>query len=103
MENKPNTSLIRTAIYCFKYSLIIGTLIFLSYYISGINGIEVIGFFYLCAAVVINCIVLLILLLSLISATTNRSEIVKAMGLLLVNIPIAFLYFWVVTAFPHIF
>ena len=103
MENKPNNIFIKIAKGCFVYSLIIGTLIFLSYCISGDNQIAIIGFFYLHAAVVINITMLFILLLLLITEITNRLEFVKAIGLLLVNIPIAFFYLWVVSEFPQLF
>lgn len=92
-----NRKAIRTAIFSFKYSLIIGTLLFLSYFVFKEGQILLLGLGYIGIAVIINLIVLFILLINLITATENRSEILKAMCLLLLNIPIAYFYFWVLT------
>ncbi len=103
MEYQENNSIIKLAIFCFKYSLIIGSLLFLSSFIVRNEVIPLIGFFYVCLAVVINLFVLLALLITLISTPENRIQLVRAMGLLLVNIPIALFYFWFLIEYPSIF
>ena len=92
-----NRKAIRTAIFSFKYSLIIGTLLFLSYFVFKEGQILLLGLGYIGIAVVINLIILFVLLINLITATENRSDILKAMCLLLLNIPIAYFYLWVIT------
>lgn len=95
MENQENKS-VKLAIFCFKYSLIIGTLFFLSFCITRYGTLAFYGLIYTCVATVINLIVLLILLFTLSSNRVSRLQAFKSIGLLLVNIPIAFLYFWII-------
>ena len=103
MENQENNSIIKLAIFCFKYSLIIGSLFFLSSFIVRNEVIPIFGLFYVCLAVVVNLFVLLALLITLITTSGKRIPIVNAMGLLLVNVPIALFYFWFLIEYPSIF
>jgi len=96
-----NRATIRLAIHCFKYSLIIGTIIFLSFCIIRDERIAMFGFAYLCFAVIINLLILFTLLVAIVTDAKNRIDIAKSMGLILLNIPIALFYFWVLTEFLH--
>lgn len=70
----------------------IGTILLLSYLIFRIEGIITIGYLYVYISALINLFILAMLLLALI-AKNNKVEILKSIGILLLNIPIAYLYF----------
>lgn len=70
----------------------IGTILLLSYLTLRIEGIITIGYLYVYISALINLFILAMLLLALI-AKNNKVEILKSIGILLLNIPIAYLYF----------
>ncbi|MDO5973545.1 hypothetical protein [Flavivirga jejuensis] len=74
----------------------IGTILFVLQAINrGLNSVTIIGYYYVGLALIINSLVLLILLFTLFLKKT-KIETVKSMGILLLNIPIAFLYYLIV-------
>jgi len=86
-------TIIKASKFCFKYSFIIGTLFLLALIITHHVSILTYGYFYLCVAMGINLIFLIILMAMFTYNSQNRIEIIKSIGLLLINIPIAILYF----------
>lgn len=100
MKKSENHEIIKLAIYCFKYSLIIGTIFFLSFLVTGNTAIALFGLFYLCLATAVNLFALLLLLITLITIPENRTAILKTMGLVVLNLPIAYFYLWVIATFP---
>ena len=88
---------------CFKYSLIIGTALFILYVIKHNEALAIIGFFYLLLALVVNSIILLMLLASALLETLDRARKFQTIGLMLVNIPIATFYLWLLTELPLLF
>lgn len=100
MKNQNNPPELNIARYCFKYSLIIGTLFFLTFCLTKNTTVLIFGFFYLCIALAINVIFFFVLLIIFISIPENRSETIMTMGLLLINIPIAWFYYWVIAEYP---
>lgn len=70
----------------------IGTLLFLTFLITNFEGLLAIGFTYLIIAVIINLILFVILLLRVILIKEDRVEIMKNTFLMLINIPIAYVY-----------
>lgn len=75
-----------------KYSFIVGTLLFIIQYFMRIDMLYMIGLFYVITAVILNTLLLIILLLNLIYPIESRLNIAKAIGLMLLNIPICLLY-----------
>ena len=77
-------------------SFSIGTLLFvLQVFIKGINTVTIIGYYYVGLAVIINSIILMILL-SILYLKKNKIETIKSIGIILLNIPIALLYYQIV-------
>ncbi|SFD17487.1 hypothetical protein [Algibacter pectinivorans] len=76
-------------------SFAIGTILFaLQLYFSNSYKLIYPGIIFIFVAVIINTTALLGLLLGLID-NKNRSALLQATGLVLTNIPIAFLYFYI--------
>lgn len=75
----------------------LGTLLlFIQIIVRGITGITITGYFYVIGSIIINLIILIILLFSLILEKYKRRETLKSIGAILINIPIAYLYFRIV-------
>jgi len=96
MTNNLNSSLdiskITTGI-----SFIIGTLILvLSLFNKQYENLIMIGFYYTIIAFTINSFIFLILLSKLIIGSENNTDLLKALGIILLNLPIAFGYFFIV-------
>ncbi len=83
----------------YKIALIsfsIGTILFVLQIINkGLNGVTIIGYYYVGAAIIVNSLILIILL-SVLFLNKNKIDIIKSIGVILVNIPIAFLYYQIV-------
>jgi hypothetical protein len=78
-------------------SFIIGTLIFLSeLIIRSNNSIIIIGVFYTLFAIFVNSITLLFLVYQFFTNKYERFETLIEIGILLTNIPIAALYFYLI-------
>jgi hypothetical protein len=103
MMESESFSLTKLSMYLFKYSLIIGTAIFLIYLFSQNTEVIIFGFVYLCLATVLNLMLFLSLLIMVLTDAKSRIETLKSMGLLLINIPIAILYFFILLEYPQIF
>jgi len=87
---------------CFRITfafLIIGTFLFiLQLFFRGITLITIIGYYYVIFSLILNSIAV-ILLFTLLFVEENTKEILKSIGVLLINIPIAYLYFYIVTTY----
>jgi len=79
-----------------QISFSLGTLLLISFFISESEGLQTLGVIYLTLAVIFNSIILLIMLIRIILFENGRFEIFKNTLLMLVNIPIAFLYIQIV-------
>ena len=88
-----NYSLIakRTALISFG----IGTFILLSFLISQHEALQALGFIYLILVIMYNLILLLVLLIRMILYKEGQFEIFKSILLMLLNIPIAYLYTYI--------
>lgn len=77
-------------------SFLIGTIILVLYFIP-IQGIDIeiilTGYFYVIVAIIINLIMLIGLIISIFSFQNHQKYLLKRIGFLLLNIPIAILYF----------
>ena len=82
--------------YTAQYSLIIGTVLLLSYYIFHIEYIAFVGYIYLIIAVIINIIIAFILFVKALTIRKDTSKNLGTIGLMLCNIPIAYLYVLIV-------
>lgn len=77
-------------------SFIMGTILFvIQLYFQGTYRIVHIGLIFIVVAVIINTILLIALLFGLLGNTDNKLEILKTCGMVLLNIPIAILYFYI--------
>ncbi|SOD11652.1 hypothetical protein [Pedobacter xixiisoli] len=89
MENITEISIGKlTAIWSFA----LGTLLFLSYLITGASVLLPIGFYYLIFIVPVNILVLLTVILAAFIKREKPIEYVKTISFILLNIPIAFIY-----------
>lgn len=76
-------------------SFIIGTILFVLQLYNEALGLIYFGFIFIIIAVIINTISLLILIFSILGYTEQKLELLKTIGIVLLNIPIAFLYFYI--------
>lgn len=83
------------ALACF----IIGTISLLSYIIFKNDHLIDIGIIYLYSAVIWNVIVLILVIIMAIKIKTALMETVKTIAIMLLNIPIAIGYFFIVLEF----
>lgn len=83
----------------FFTSLIIGTILLLAFLFTGETGWIGIGYFYVLFAIVANLLVLMSMVIYAFRKTDYRSLILRNAALLLVNIPIALAYFWIVMGY----
>ncbi len=89
------TKLITTSKAIAFLSFIMGTLLFVfQLYFQGVFRIIHFGLIFIVVAVIINAISLIALIFTLLGNTDCRLEILKTCGLILLNIPIAILYFY---------
>lgn len=78
-------------------SFLIGTFLFLTYLITNNSGFLPIGFYYLIIIIPLNLTVLLVVIASVLFRRDKYREYLKTIGLMLLNIPIAWLYFNILT------
>lgn len=83
----------------FFTSLIIGTILLLAFLFTGELGWIGIGYFYVLLAIVANLLVLIIIIIHAFGKPDYKSLILRNAALLLVNIPIALAYFWIVMGY----
>lgn len=78
-------------------SFIIGTLILVLFLFNKQHeNLIMVGFYYTIIAFTINSFIFLILLSKLIIGSENNTDLLKALGIILLNLPIAFGYFFIV-------
>lgn len=94
MKSDRDIFILTTAKQIARTSLWGGTGIFLLFAISKIDKVMVFSAFFIFFAVLANGIMLLILLLSLITRSTARREIINTILIIIINIPIAIFYVW---------
>jgi hypothetical protein len=77
-------------------SFVIGSAFFWTYFISDNSEIIFTAYYFVIFAVIVNSIVLIILFLKPTLKTENRNKKLVTSGFILVNIPIALIYFYFV-------
>ncbi len=77
-------------------SFILGTFIFGFFYLTKSTTLIFIGFFYLIGATVVNSIYLIGLFIKILSKDIERKQVLISVFIMLINIPIAIIYFEVV-------
>lgn len=76
-------------------SFVIGTILFaLQLYFDGIQLIHV-GFVFVIAAIIVNTISLIALIFTILAHSKNKLELAKTCGIIILNIPVAMTYFYV--------
>jgi hypothetical protein len=81
-------------------SFVIGTTLFsLFFYLNKSNTLLIIGLIYVIAAILINSILFFANLLMSAIYTENRINHIKTCGIILLNVPIAFLYLRIILFF----
>ncbi|MGJ8683960.1 MAG: hypothetical protein ACSHWW_05015 [Nonlabens sp.] len=80
-------------------SFLVGTMLLLVFIITQENNLVEMGMGYLMVAFVWNCLVLILVIIAAIGQKTSLVETFKTIGILLLNIPIAFSYFLIVLEF----
>lgn len=75
---------------------IIGSTLFLIQIMtSELTAITIFGYYYLILSIIINLIFVILLLCTLV-LDKNKKETIKSIGVLMLNIPIAFIYAYLV-------
>ena len=69
-----------------------GSLILLTYLISGVKSLLGIGLMYFFAVVVLNVFYFVILFLRILFYKSQRQKALLSIGILLINVPICFMY-----------
>ncbi|SMC84052.1 hypothetical protein [Pedobacter nyackensis] len=82
-----------------KYSFLIGTALFLIYIVTKFNPLIYVGLLYLSTAMIGNLIILLTLLITIIIYPKDYL-LLKTATIMLLNLPIAFLYLLIITEIP---
>ena len=78
-------------------SFLIGTLLFLSYFIfPNWNSLLFIGLFYVIVAFIFNTIVIINLVIQFFSVNSNKKSITKQAVIVFANIPIALTYYSII-------
>ena len=75
-------------------SFIIGALIFGIYFLTSNSDLLFIGYGFIVLAGITNLIVLIAILAKSKSDLTNRKRLLKTSGIMLINLPIMFLFIW---------
>jgi hypothetical protein len=75
-------------------SFFIGTLIFGIYFLTSNSDLLFIGYGFIVLAGITNLIILIAILAKSKSDLTNRKRLLKKSGLMLINLPIMFLFIW---------
>lgn len=84
-------------------SFLIGTTLFSFFLYFGETTIPImLGFKFIIVAFIINLILLMANLLIFLFDFRNRSEYLKTCGIILINIPVSILYFYIIISTEHI-
>lgn len=75
-------------------SFLIGVLIFGIYFLTSNSDLLFIGYGFIILAGITNLIILIAILAKSKSDVTNRKRLLKTSGLMLINLPIMFLFIW---------
>ena len=76
-------------------SFIIGAIIFGSYFLTSNSDFLFIGYGFIVIAGIINLIILITIIAKSNSDSTNRKRLLKTGGLMLINLPIMFVFIWI--------
>ncbi|WP_166967601.1 hypothetical protein [Yeosuana marina] len=78
-------------------SFLIGTALLSIYlYFGNPNTIKTVGLYFVITAFIINSLLFFINLIGIIIDNKNRVELIKTCGIMLLNIPIAILYLYMI-------
>lgn len=102
METNHINSIRSTGRFCAKYSFILGSLIALFFFITGIKEIMIMGLIYTVAAALVNLLILGILFIYLLCFPAYYMEIGNTMALMLLNIPVALFFLWLTQEFDRL-
>ena len=83
-----------------KYSFLIGTGLFLIYCITRLTHLIPIGILYICLTMIANTIILATLFIMIIIYPKDYLQLLKTAIIMLLNLPIAFLYLLIITEIP---
>ncbi|WP_338408991.1 hypothetical protein [uncultured Flavobacterium sp.] len=75
-------------------SFIIGTLIFVFYFVTSNSDLLFIGYGFIVVAGITNLIILIAILIKSNSDLANRKRLLKTGRLMLINLPMMFLFIW---------
>lgn len=90
------TNLITTSKAIALLSFVIGTILFaIQLYFSDVQFIYV-GFVFVLVSIIANTISLITLIFTILGDSKNKLELAKTCGIILLNIPIAILYFYII-------
>ena len=83
-------------------SFVIGTTLLAFYLYFGENFIPLgLAFLFIIVAIIVNSVLFVAIIGTTMFRKTHQKEALKTCGLMLLNIPIAILYFYMVVTFPY--
>ena len=97
METNSVQQITTTGKVCAKYSFFIGSGLFLLFCLTRFDPLLMIGLYYLALALLINSMIFLLLIFMTLLQPRAYRELLITAGVMLVNLPIAYLYFYLVT------
>lgn len=81
---------------CAKYSFFIGSGLFLFFCLTRFDPLIMIGLYYLILALLINSVIFLLLVFMVLLQPRDYRELLTTSIIMLLNLPIAYLYFHIV-------
>lgn len=78
-------------------SFLLGTFLLVTYYLTMSAEFALFSYFLIGGIVVINLVVLIILMSKLLNRNSEKEGILRTIGIMLLNIPVALFYFYVVS------
>ncbi|MEI6411149.1 MAG: hypothetical protein WCR52_17305 [Bacteroidota bacterium] len=91
------TSIQRSGTQTALWSFLIGTILLLYYYLTGSSDIFPASLLFIFVAGIINLVIVALLIRKVFTDNSNSRTYAKTIGLMLLNIPVALLYFYFVT------
>lgn len=75
-----------------KYSALIGSAIFFAFCLTRFSPLAYLGFGYVTLAAIVNFFALFVLTIETLTNGKDRKQLLNAMGIMLLNIPLTILY-----------
>ncbi|ACU05213.1 hypothetical protein [Pedobacter heparinus] len=96
METNSVQQMTATGKICAKYSFVTGSGLFLFFFLTRFDPLLIIGTYYLVLALLINSVIFLLLVFTALLQPSAYRELLITAIIMLLNLPAAYLYFYLV-------